>query len=288
MKKWGYVYSLIFQGVAVGIVIFILLPYFVEYSAFTATQIIVYFIFFVILKWFIMALKFKLRYTERKRLRYLFGLLIFILLNWCTQFLISFWLESQFVPILFAASSFLIGSLMLYYRPLHRTSRFEHELEIEEDEKMKYIQLIFELSPDIEKISRPVRSKPFLFRKSARIFQNRTAEKAFIELFIKVFLRNNRYSATYFQMISVTAAGILVIPPLWIKGLVLIGFMFMMHIWLSVVWEKIIVSHPLTKKYRDMEEFFIAERKVALCMFVIAIAMTGFFILIGYLLTRNL
>lgn len=48
MKKWGYVYSLIFQGVAVGIVIFILLPYFVEYSAFTATQIIVYFIFFVI------------------------------------------------------------------------------------------------------------------------------------------------------------------------------------------------------------------------------------------------
>lgn len=44
----------------------------------------------------------------------------------------------------------------------------------------------------------------------------------------------------------------------------------------------------INKKYRDMEEFFIAGRKVALCMFVIAIAMTGFFILIGYLLTRNL
>ncbi|WP_428912587.1 ABC transporter permease [Niallia sp. Krafla_26] len=93
--------------------------------------------------------------------------------------------------------------------------------------------LIFTFSPELEKIHVSIRTKPFLFRHSKQIFKKRTVVNGFIELFIKAFLRDHSYIAGYFQIISVTIMATIVIPPLWLKGIIIVSTLGMLYLWLN-------------------------------------------------------
>lgn len=105
------------------------------------------------------------------------------------------------------------------------------------------------------------RTKPLIFKKSKRLFKNRIPVNAFLELFIKVFFRNPVYWSSFLQLVSATGAAVIFIPPYWLKGAVFIGFILMLHSWLSMIWDRVTISHPLTKKYGEQQAFFSARKK---------------------------
>lgn len=134
------------------------------------------------------------------------------------------------------------------------------------------------MAPDLEKPVVSMRTKPLLFRNSRRIFNTRTAITGLAELFLKIFMRNPSYIFSYFQIISVSAAGILLIPPLWIKVIVSGVFLFLMYSWLSITWDKAIMSHPFTKKYSEKDYYFTARNRTVLALFLLAIFLLGLFL----------
>ncbi|PAQ13503.1 hypothetical protein CD798_15565 [Bacillaceae bacterium SAOS 7] len=123
---------------------------------------------------------------------------------------------------------------------------------------------IFQLSPDMEKPKVVKRKKPFLFRRSKRIFKQRTEEHGFMELFIKILIRNLTYLSGYFRLVSVTGAAIVVVPPILFKVLILIGFSFFIHGWIISLWDQVILSHPISKKYETKPAFYHARKKMSL------------------------
>ncbi|RBP93797.1 ABC-2 type transport system permease protein [Cytobacillus firmus] len=275
LRKWGFGYSLFFQAVSTGTMIALLLPflknsYFLQWS-----QIIALLTFFITLKWAIMAVSYYLKGIEGKFRRYVIGFVLFVLLSWFSQLVYSLWNFGADFPVYMISAVLLSGTLTRVSQMQKRISAADFEIMLEQEEKTKYIKWIFMMAPEIEKPAISMRTRPILFRNSRRIFKKRTPIKGLIELFIKIFIRNPSYIFSYFQIISVSAAGIIAIPPLWIKVIVSGIFLFLMYSWLSITWDKSIMSHPFTKKYSDKDFYFTARNRTVIALFFLAILILG-------------
>ncbi|PLR79111.1 hypothetical protein CU633_01705 [Bacillus sp. V3-13] len=288
MKKWAYRYSLVIQALSILIVTFLLLPFFINYYDVTYIQASVFLILFITVNWFVMAIKTKLRKIDSRPLRIVVTIVVFVALSWVCQFVFLFWEKHSYVLCLVTAACLLVISRAMYVPFLSQTSRFDQEWADEKIERNKYIQLIFQMAPELETPRMTVRKRPWLFRKSKRIFKKRTAENGFIELFIKIFLRNHSYWTIYVQIVSVSSAAILIIPPLWIRSLIGIGFLIMLHSWLGLMWDKITISHPLMKKYGEEDAFFRARKTTVNCLFLIGVLLAVLFVSGSYLVIHFL
>lgn len=142
---------------------------------------------------------------------------LFVLMSWFSQLVYSLWSIGADCPVIIASAVLLSGALIRASQLLKKISALEFEVMLEQEEKTKYIKWIFMMAPDLEKPVVSMRTKLLLFRNSRRIFNTRTAITGLAELFLKIFMRDPSYIFSYFQIISVSAAGILLIPPLWIK-----------------------------------------------------------------------
>ncbi|MDD9310568.1 ABC transporter permease [Cytobacillus firmus] len=278
MRKWGFVYSLFFQAIGTAAMIAIFLPflknrYFLEWS-----QIVTLLLFFISLKWSIMIVSYFLKRIEGKLKRYVITFVLFVLMSWFSQLVYSLWSIGADCPVIIASAVLLSGALIRASQLLKKISALEFEVMLEQEEKTKYIKWIFMMAPDLEKPVVSMRTKPLLFRNSRRIFNTRTAITGLAELFLKIFMRNPSYIFSYFQIISVSAAGILLIPPLWIKVIVSGVFLFLMYSWLSLTWDKAIMSHPFTKKYSEKDYYFTARNRTVLALFLLAIFLLGLFL----------
>ncbi|WP_197198544.1 ABC transporter permease [Cytobacillus firmus] len=278
MRKWGFVYSLFFQAIGTAAMIAIFLPflknrYFLEWS-----QIVTLLLFFISLKWSIMIVSYFLKRIEGKLKRYVITFVLFVLMSWFSQLVYSLWSIGADCPVIIASAVLLSGALIRASQLLKKISALEFEVMLEQEEKTKYIKWIFMMAPDLEKPVVSMRTKPLLFRNSRRIFNTRTAITGLVELFLKIFMRNPSYIFSYFQIISVSAAGILLIPPLWIKVIVSGVFLFLMYSWLSLTWDKAIMSHPFTKKYSEKDYYFTARNRTVLALFLLAIFLLGLFL----------
>jgi ABC-2 type transport system permease protein len=278
MRKWGFVYSLFFQAIGTAAMIAIFLPflknrYFLEWS-----QIVTLLLFFISVKWSIMIVSYFLKRIEGKLKRYVITFVLFVLLSWFSQLVYSLWSIGADFPVITASAVLLSGALIRASQLLKKISAVEFEVMLEQEEKTKYINWIFMMAPDLEKPVVSMRTKPLLFRNSRRIFNKRTPITGLAELFLKIFMRNPSYIFSYFQIISVSAAGILLIPPLWIKVIVSGVFLFLMYSWLSLTWDKAIMSHPFTKKYSEKDFYFTARNRTVLALFLLAIFLLGLFL----------
>jgi ABC-2 type transport system permease protein len=278
MRKWGFVYSLFFQAIGTAAMIAIFLPflknrYFLEWS-----QIVTLLLFFISVKWSIMIVSYFLKRIEGKLKRYVITFVLFVLLSWFSQLVYSLWSIGADFPVITASAVLLSGALIRASQLLKKISALEFEVMLEQEEKTKYINWIFMMAPDLEKPVVSMRTKPLLFRNSRRIFNKRTPITGLAELFLKIFMRNPSYIFSYFQIISVSAAGILLIPPLWIKVIVSGVFLFLMYSWLSLTWDKAIMSHPFTKKYSEKDFYFTARNRTVLALFLLAIFLLGLFL----------
>jgi ABC-2 type transport system permease protein len=239
------------------------------------SQIIALLNFFITLKWTIMTVSYHLKRIEKKLKKYVLGFLLFVLFSWFSQLIYSLWNLGAVLPVYITSAILLAGTLARIYKLLNRVSAMDFEVKLEQEEKTKYIQWIFMMAPEIEKPAFSVRTKPLLFRKSKRIFKKRTPVTGLIELFLKIFIRNPPYIFSYFQIISISAAGIILIPPLWIKAIVLGIFLFLAYSWLSITWDKTIMSHPFTKKYSEKEFYYFARKRTVWALFILAIMILG-------------
>ncbi|KAF0815618.1 hypothetical protein KIS4809_5641 [Bacillus sp. ZZV12-4809] len=278
MRKWGFVYSLFFQAMGTAIMIAIFLPflknrYFLEWS-----QIVTLLLFFISLKWSIMIASYFLKKINGKLKRYVISFVLFVLLSWFSQLVYSLWSIGADFPVIIASAVLLSGTFLKASPLLKKIPALEFEVMLEQEEKTKYIKWIFMMAPEMEKPVVSMRTKPLLFRNSRRIFIKRTPITGLAELFLKIFLRNPSYILSYFQIISVSAAGILLIPPLWIKMIVSGVFLFLMYSWLSLTWDKAIMSHPLTKKYSEKDFYFTARNRTVLALFLLALLLLGMFL----------
>ncbi|MEH7389065.1 ABC transporter permease [Bacillus sp. JJ1474] len=279
MKKWGYAYSILSQVIQIAVSIFVFLPFLRKHYFLDWQQIISLFIFFIVLNTMILFLKFLMRKIETRLKRIAAGILLFILLSWSSQLIFLLWEKGLLFPIYLCSALLMIISIFQSLRSIQKVSSIDQDISLGNEAKMKNIDLIFKLSHDIEK---PVivskRTKPLLFRRSKRIFKNRKEINGYIELFIKIFIRNYSYIGGYLQIISVTTAAIVIIPPLWIKALIFIGFLIMMYSWLSLVWDRVTTSNPISKKYSESTYYFAARKRTVTAFFVLAILLIGIFI----------
>ncbi|MCC3647310.1 MAG: ABC transporter permease [Bacillota bacterium] len=278
MRKWGFVYSLFFQAMGTVAMIAVFLPFLKNRYLLEWSQIAVFLLFFISMKWSIMIVSYFLKRIEGKLKRYVITFVLFVLLSWFSQLVYSLWSIGAEFPVIIASALLLSGALIRASRLLKKISALEFEVMLEQEEKTKYIKWIFMMAPDLEKPVVSMRTKPLLFRNSRRIFNKRTPITGLAELFLKIFIRNPSYIFSYFQIISVSAAGILLIPPLWIKVIVSVVFLFLMYSWLSLTWDKAIMSHPFTKKYSEKDFYFTARNRTVLALFLIAILLLGLFL----------
>ncbi|MBY0099288.1 ABC transporter permease [Mesobacillus maritimus] len=286
LKRISYGYSLLFHALGIGCVTLLFLPFFIHTYQYTFTQVLLFFVLLTTLKWFVMALKPKLKKIEGKFVRGVCRGLVFVLGSWSIQFIYGFWIhESLLLPTL-ACFLFTALAVALYAPHLSKLSNFEEVLAIEQEERNKYMNSVLTLSPELEKVKVSSRKRPWFYRKSKRIFKRRNAETGFSELFIKVFIRNSAYWSGFLQIVSVTAVALIFVPPVWIKTVVFIAFIVMLRSWLMSIWSQITISHPLTKKYRETDAFFTARKRVLWSLVIIGLLLVLLSALVGrFLLT---
>lgn len=269
MKRWGFWYSILYQGILTAIVLVILLPFMLLHYQLTWFHVVSFFIYVLGLKYFLMFLSLQLKRIDIKLIRIFTSILLFVVVNILSFYVSALWEQYLFLILL----GVILGGLgiSLYYPMIKRTSMLEMELAQEREEKLKFINLIYTISFEIEKPKGASKRKPWLFRNSYLIFKNRTAKNAFIELFVKVFIRDGSHLTTYFQICSVTSAALIVVPPLWIKAVIFGAFLFMMWSWLEGIWERIVLQHPFTKKYTEHDSYFAAKKIIIIGLFVLSI-----------------
>ncbi|WP_066292124.1 ABC transporter permease [Bacillus sp. FJAT-29937] len=280
MKKWGYLYSLLFHLLQIAMTIFIFLPFLRNHYLLEWQQIISLLIYFFTKGSLIMLMKWYLGKIESKLKKIIVGIFIFLPLGWFSQFIFLLWEKGLLLPVYGCGAFVVTISIFQSLRVLKKISSIDHNISLGNEAKTKNIDFIFRLSQDIEK---PVivtkRTKPLLFRRSKRIFNNRASVNGFLELFIKIFIRNYSYVGGFLQIISVTTAAIVIIPPIWIKVLIFTGFLIMMYSWLSLVWDKITTSNPISKKYREIPFYFAARKRAVTVLFFLSILILGIFII---------
>lgn len=270
LKKWGYGYSIFYHGFLSVIAIAFLLPFMMVHYELTWLHASSFLLYIVGMKYFLMYIKFQLRKIETKTIRVIITLVLFILLCSISFSLAGLWIKESLV-LIFISLLFGFLGLFLYFPLVKKNSLFELGLAVEREEKFKMMDMVYQLSLDIEKPKVYSRKKPWLFRNSFLIFKKRTARNAFLELFIKVFVRNSSYILTFFQLNSITTAAIIIVPPVWIKVVIFTGFMFMLSIWIEGNWERIVLSHPFTKKYNEHDAYFSARRIVKVTLFSLSV-----------------
>ncbi|MCR2821796.1 ABC transporter permease [Lederbergia panacisoli] len=278
MKRGGILYSYAFQILSSATLCIIIAPLWLKHFHLPLGQIILFAALWVSLKWLIMAVRGRLDVELRGWRSLVRGIPLFLgaVLFWigCYKAFIS---ENILLIIAFIFFNTIV-SIWLVRPRFKSVHTFEQDLAIGEHEKNKYIEIIFGLSMDMEKMSKPVpvRKSPRLYSRSNRIFKNRTPKNGFIELFIKATTRNIEYIFGYFKIMGVTSAATVVLPPIWLKiTMASLGTLFLL-IWLGSVWHKVIGSHSFTKKYAEDAAYFEGKKVVTTLLLIPFIVMVVF------------
>ncbi|WP_368654605.1 ABC transporter permease [Ornithinibacillus sp. 4-3] len=281
LKRFGLGYSIVKQIVPASILALVLAPFWFKHFQWGFSQLISFVLLWTALRCFVLGVKGQLQQEKRfwKNRIYWLGLILATALLWVISYYCIFYggfLLSIGLFIIFIAIAFYV--IRKRFLTLHT---LEQDLLIENHQRNKIVNTIFNLSFELEGMPKRTSSRktPLLFRKSQRIFSNRTAEKGFHELFMKASLRERTYLYKYLQIIGWTNAAVILFPKWWIKILILVIGLFVLNVWLKEVWDKVIGSHPYTKKYNEEA----AYRKARGQMIAVCYIPYVFFLLFGIL-----
>lgn len=279
-KKWSFAYSLLYQAFITVVVLFLLLPFFVSHFNLSAAHITSFFLFLLAMKYLLIYTKYYLRLIQMKILRILADYLVFSVYSSFAATMYILWMDDWIILMNVISIGIIIVSVALYYRLIKKPSSFQSLLAIDREQKLKTAGMIYHFSFEIEKTPVIKRRKPWLFRNSRVIFQKRSPVSGFLELFIKVFLRNKTYLLSYLRMLLLTAVAIILAPPVWVKLLIFVGFVVTVNVWVEAVWDKTVRQHPLMKKYCELDGFFKAKSiminsMVILSIFLLTVSTSG-------------
>ncbi|MFD2445421.1 ABC transporter permease [Bacillus sp. CGMCC 1.16607] len=283
MKKWAFAFSLGKAAFQIILFVIVALPFLFHRFSYDTLEIVGFSLFYIGLTFLIICIKtvFISRFTGwiEKFILWLIVITLFL----CNMFFFS---PLVFQPVYsFALAILFIGiSLALTLPKVSTTRNFQEEVRKENEERLRYLNIIFRASPEIEKTKTSNRKKPLLFRQSKRVFKKRTAQNGFIELFLKMIGRNFAYLKGYFQMIGTTGVAIVVLPPVLFKIIILIGFSLFILYWISNLWDKLILAHPNSKQYVSHESYYQARLKANLFFSIPAICCVSIIFLVTMLI----
>ncbi|MFT8322889.1 MAG: ABC transporter permease [Bacillus sp. (in: firmicutes)] len=245
MKKWGYLYSIFKHISGIAVLTSLALPYLFLVCHWSVGQIVQLFFALYSLKLWIILFKFFLLEWNNKFLKSGCRVVLF-----CIGIFIWFLLLSDkpFIPLLLLMM--FIFHPMVYFYKIKTRSSFDQMMIEEKKAKLSSTSLILQLSMQVEKPSYSMREKPLFNRKSRRIFHKRTGVTGFLELFIKVFIRNSSYWSSYIRIIAVTTTAIIFLPTMWLKFILFIILAVFLSIWSHAVWVKIMNTTHIFDLYK--------------------------------------
>lgn len=239
-------------------------------------------IIWITFKWVIMGVKGEFQRVEKGWKRYLLSAVVLIcsFIVWSNY--ISYSLYDRISIAMLISCLHLFLAILVIKRRWSSVRTFSQDLQIEESEKVRQIKTIFSLAQEMDKPPQPMsyRKKPRTFSKSQRIFKRRTVINGFLELFIKGVIRNIGQIIGITQIIGVTSGAIFILPPLWMKIFFAIAGYIFLHIWFNAVWERMIGTHPFTKRFADYPAYFQARFRAAMVLsipYILVISSSFFF-----------
>jgi len=258
--------------VSVILAVVLALPFLHDTHSFSFSEMICFLLLFTGFSFFIMSIKMTLASYFQGWKEKLFVFVIYVFFLFVTILIYSNYVYVSVYFVSIALFSMVIAFILAYYR-LRTTRYFQQEIIKENEERMRYVNLVFGAAPELEKPKVLKRTRPLLFRQSQRIFKKNLAQNGFFELFIKVILRNSTYFGLYYKLLAVTALAMIALPPLYLKLIVLIGFSVFIWIWLGHLWNKVILANPIGRQYRHQDAYFTARKKACLFLAIPAIGL---------------
>lgn len=268
LKQGGILYSFIMEWILATFLFFIISPFWIKYYEMSIGSLILFQFMWMSLKWLIMAVKGRMNVlaTGWRNIFRSLPLVIIAIIIWYLSYK-ALALGNIMLMISIILLNVLI-SLLLIRRRFISIETFEQDLAIDEMEKTKYINLIFGMSMDMDKMQRQssIKRRPSLYSRSNRIFKYRTPTKGFLELFIKATTRNTEYIFGFLKITGITTAAIIAVPPIWLRLMIIcLAYIFLIS-WIGSVWHKLIGDHPFTKKYKEDIEYFQGKRMVTIIL----------------------
>lgn len=278
LKQNGILYTYAFQLLHTAILGVLVAPFWLNYYQIGFDQLILYLGLFLSSKWLIMGVKSKLSVNSHRWWNVIRSVPLFVgvVIIWMLYYHA---LQIDQVLLMIGLIIFnVLASVFLVKKRFTSVKTFEQDLAIDESEKNKYTNLIFGISLDIDKPPKPVSSRksPILYSKSNRLFRKRSSRNGFLELFIKATTRNSEYFLRYFQIIGVNSIAIVLIPPFWIKLIIVIFGFYFVRTWIRDIWDKVVGSHPFTTKYANAEAYFEGKRNITFILSLFFLILTGF------------
>lgn len=230
MKQHGFLLSFVQAFFSAMLLVVLALPVFVQ--AYDATFAEALSIFLALLSYNLLGMSIR-RIAKRKWHKW-----FFILLSAVVYLLLIVNMPPYFLG---SIAALLVIVIMGYHltRTAKTTRATLKELEIEREEKNKYIKLILNFSAETEKPVVYRRSTPrFLFRNSGNIFKERNSSNGLLELILKASLRNKTYIISYYQVLIVAVVAISLLP-YWLKWVVFLCFVFFLNSWLKNLFHKL-------------------------------------------------
>ncbi|WP_245251475.1 ABC transporter permease [Paenibacillus turicensis] len=270
LKRYGLLYSLVIQGLVIGILLFYLSPIFVRVYGMNLIAMIQLFLVMYLLKSIYMILA---------------NLIQVCVKGWrskVTLFVLTpatvgvYWLWLNYISkqyfIVFAVSLALLLEILCWYR-LKKVDRFEAELA--EDQRIKGKLTAFLVAQAVGK-PKKIRKKPTLFKKSNKLFKLRSPENRLAEIMIKSFIRGEGFK-TYLQMSALGFIATIMSPsPINILIALFILFLFISFIEANrraFTRRSLMEIIPMTDNMRNYTYFSsrgVLQRLLVLPMYCIA------------------
>lgn len=279
LKKYALVYGLFVH--TVGLIIFSIIAYPVLIKPFgiIENEFLVFILFWVVMKWLLLAIKLKINGTNSLLNKTIYFLLFLVGIG-IVYIIHLISIYEPFLWIIIIASIALV-SLFIHIRYANSIYTFRQDLIVEQRERTKLAMRTFMLAKEIEKPKIIRRKKPIILeRGETPLFKKRTPVNGFLELFIKISIRNGSYVSSYIQLTLYTCFAFVMLPSLIIKIIVFIGFIFMMLFWLNQLTETIIKKSRIGEKYRENIHYLIAEQKFSRLLTGVSVGITLIFFIL--------
>lgn len=231
MKLHSFLFS-VFQLVAgVAFIFILLLPIFILMYQFAPIEVLSLYLAICAFRLLFLTLK---KIMNRTLYKWIFFPLTFIIAARVI-------LHTDTVLLGVLSIIFIFIIIIFHLTKIIKTNRlFYKEIEIEHEERIRYIKLIFTFSMEVEKEITDQRKKPiFLFRKSRRIFKKRNGENGLLELLLKAFVRNKSHLTLYCQFVIVTLYAITV-SPVVLKWFFFLCSCFAVNYWLKALYTEML------------------------------------------------
>ncbi|WP_400241511.1 ABC transporter permease [Niallia sp. JL1B1071] len=187
LKRRAYLYFLLQQILVICAGVSCLLPFLLYYYLLSWQEIIVLFVYFSSLQACLLFLKYQIRKVVSTFRKSIIMLSLFLVFNWCSQWLYSIVDNGYHLPVYAISFAMLILSIILSLKVISKIGSLDIHIEMEQERKSSVTQYIFMASPQIEKPVVMRRKKPLLFRNSKRIFKKRSPINGLINYLLKLW-----------------------------------------------------------------------------------------------------